>query len=161
MWKDVPKWEGKYAINEKGEVKNLKTGKLLTGDINNAGYFRVCLYDKPNKKKFFRHRLVAELFLENPNNLSEVNHIDGDKSNNMVENLEWSSRTHNEHECRRLGLKEYRPYQVIYINGSIEQYEFAPQLAEKLGVSKRTILNYLQNKSFGYKNFGIKEIKYI
>lgn len=161
MWKDIPSWETLYAINKNGEVKNLRTGKLLTGDINNVGYYRVCLYNKPRKQKYFRHRLVAELFIENPNNLPEVNHIDGDKSNNNVNNLEWCSRIHNEHESRRLGLKAYRPFQVTWNDGTVKQYEFTPELAKELHVTRRTILNYLQNRSNGYKKIGIIEIKYI
>lgn len=43
-WREIPEWEGLYSVNENGEVKNLKTNKLLIGDINNAGYYRVCLY---------------------------------------------------------------------------------------------------------------------
>lgn len=72
-----------------------------------------------------------------------MNHIDGDKSNNCKSNLEWLSRTHNEHECRRLGLKDYKPFEVVFKNGTTKTYEFTPELAQQLHVSKRTILNYL------------------
>ena len=94
MWKTIPDWEN-YEVNEYGEVRNKSTQKLIIGDINNAGYQRVCLYNSPAKKRFFRHRLVAELFLENPNEDQEVNHIDGNKNNNHISNLEWSSRASN------------------------------------------------------------------
>lgn len=99
--------------------------------------------------------------MPNPKKLPEVNHIDGNKDNNNVNNLEWSSRIHNEHAARRIGLKTYKPFEVIFINGTVKQYEFTPQLATELGVTKRTILNYLQGKTKGYINKGIKEIHYL
>lgn len=49
MWKPIKGWEELYAVNEFGEVKNLKTGNLIKGDINNVGYYRVCLYNKSKK----------------------------------------------------------------------------------------------------------------
>nr|DAF58691.1 MAG TPA: NUMOD4 motif protein [Siphoviridae sp. ctxMM9] len=55
MWKDIPEWEDYYEVNENGEVRNKITKKLIVGDINNAGYYRVCLYHKPRKQRFFRH----------------------------------------------------------------------------------------------------------
>lgn len=69
MWKSIKEWEGLYSINENGDIKNDKTGKLIVGDKNNCGYCRVCLYDKQNnrKQRYFRHRLVAIHFLDNPN----------------------------------------------------------------------------------------------
>lgn len=81
MWKDIPTREDVYEINENGDVRNKITGNLIKGDINNAGYYRVCLYKKPRKQRYFRHKLVAELFIPNPDNYKEVNHIDGNKGN--------------------------------------------------------------------------------
>ena len=107
MWKSIKEWEGLYSINENGDIKNDKTGKLIVGDINNCGYCRVCLYDKQNnrKQRYFRHRLVAMHFLDNPDNYEQVNHIDGDKTNNNVNNLEWCTQSHNCKESHRLGLQ--------------------------------------------------------
>lgn len=160
MWKNIPNWEW-YLINEQGEVLNTRTNKLIKGDANNIGYHRITLYDNGQKQRFFIHRLVATLFLPNPDNLPEVNHIDGNKDNNGVNNLEWCTRTYNEHAARRTGIKEYKPFEVIFENGARKIYEFAPQLASELSVTKRTILNYLQGKSQGYKNKGIQKIQYL
>ena len=161
MWKNIKNWEGLYEISDKGEVRNYKTKKLIVGDKNNCGYYRVKLYNNNQKKTLYRHRLVAEAFIPNPNNLPEVNHIDGDKSNNYKNNLEWSSRTHNEREAHRLKIKTYKPFEVKFKDGTIKQYEFTPQLAEEIGVTKRTVLNYLHNKSKGYVNKNIIYIKYL
>lgn len=160
MWKKVPNWE-EYEINELGEVRNALTGNIIIGDINNAGYQRVCFYRNKHSQKFFRHRLVAELFLSNPKHYEEVNHKDGNKNNNSVTNLEWCNRTHNEREARRTGIKEYKPFFVEFINGSKCRYEFAIELANEIGVTKRTVQNYLQGKSKGYFDKGIISIQYL
>ena len=98
MWKDIKGWEKLYEVNENGEVRNKLTGNLIVGDINNCGYHRVCLYNKqniPSKQRFFRHRLVAELFIPNPNNLPEVDHKDANRMNPSKENLEWVTHEEN------------------------------------------------------------------
>ena len=161
MWKSIPKWKKYYEVNEYGDVRNKKTKNLITGDINNAGYHRVCLYNKPKKKRFFRHRLVALLFLENPNNYTEVNHIDGDKNNNHVSNLEWVDRQKNEREAHRTGLKLYHPFKVIFTNGDEKTYEFVIDLANEINVTRRSVLNYLQGKSKGYIKHNIILIEYL
>lgn len=160
MWKRIPDWEW-YVVNENGDVKNTKTNNVICGDVNNAGYHRICVYDAGKSKHLFRHRLVASLFLDNPDDLPEVNHKDGNKDNNNVSNLEWSNRIHNEHEARRIGIKEYKPYSVLFSDGRYKEYEFAIELANEIGVSKRTVLNYLHGKSCGYINKGIELIQYL
>lgn len=161
MWKNIPEWEEFYEINENGDVRNKLTGNYIKGDINNAGYYRVCLYHKSKKQRFFRHRLVAQLFIPNPNNYLEVNHINGDKSLNHKDNLQWCNRTYNEREAHRLEIKEYKPFEVYFQNDNYKKYEFAIDLANELRLTKRTIQNYLQGKSNGYIKKGIKEIKYL
>ncbi len=161
MWKDISNWENKYEVDEHGNVRNKRTRRFLKGDVNSAGYLRVCLYDKGRSQKYFRHRLVAMLFLENPSRLPEVNHIDGDKTNNSVTNLEWCNRCHNEHEARRKGFKSYKPFLVSFGNGEIKKYEFVSSLSNEIGITKRAVQNYLQGKSCGYKSRGIKSIQYL
>ena len=164
MWKPIIDWEDLYSVNENGEVKNNKTNKLITGDINSCGYYRVCLYDKKNnrKKKYFRHRLVAMHFLPNKDNLPEVNHKDGDKSNNSVKNLEWISRVDNERHSRKyLKNKPYKPFKVVYFDGNEVIYETKKELADFLNVTVPCVKNYLHKKTEGYRNFGIISIEYV
>ena len=164
MWKSIKEWEGLYSINENGDIKNDKTGKLIVGDINNCGYYRVCLYDKQNnrKQRYFRHRLVAMHFLDNPNNYEQVNHIDGDKTNNNINNLEWVSARDNDLHCMKvLKSRPYKPYKVVYANGEVVVYETKSELATILGVTITTIKHYLHGKSKGYLNYGIISINYI
>lgn len=166
MWINIIGWENLYAINEYGEVKNKITNNLIVGDINSAGYARVCLYNKnhiPAKQRFFRHRLVAIHFIANPYNLPEVNHKDSNKLNNYYKNLEWCTREYNEIYSRINddNNKIYKPFFVIYNNGDYEKFDTVGKLCNKLNVSKRTIYNWLHGTSRGYSNYNIAYIKYI
>lgn len=84
----------KYSVSNFGNVRNDKSGRILKQVTNNCGYKCVCLY-LPKLKYCSVHRLVAKAFIPNPDNLSDVNHIDEDKTNNHVSNLEWLSHKDN------------------------------------------------------------------
>lgn len=84
-----------YIIFSSGEIYSNKTHKYLKGNINNQGYKVVTLTHNKKKKGYSLHRLVAETFLDNPNNLPAVNHKDGNKLNNQVFNLEWVTYSEN------------------------------------------------------------------
>lgn len=101
QWKDIKGFESLYQISNLGRVKSLSRKwkpdeSILVNQINTFGYHVVRLGQGVGKyKQFFIHRLVALHFIDNPNNLSEVNHKDGDKLNNDFTNLEWVSRSKN------------------------------------------------------------------
>jgi hypothetical protein len=117
-WKPVVGYEGLYEVSNMGRVRSLTKvctitrngitmdiphpGKILTPQRRQHGYLGVPLYGKGgHKTRGFRthsvHRLVAEAFIPNPNNLPEVNHKDEDKTNNRADNLEWMSHYENTH----------------------------------------------------------------
>lgn len=95
--KEIYGFEGRYTISNLGIVRSLLTNKVMKLQLTKFGYLRVNLrYANSRKfKSFFVHRLVAKHFLDNPNNLQEINHIDCNKTNNIVTNLEWCSREYN------------------------------------------------------------------
>ena len=98
IWKDIKGYEGKYQVSNYGRVKSLNyrhTGneKLLKPILQTDGYLYVSLC-KP-LKRFSIHRLVAEAFIQNPDNLPEVNHKDENPTNNHVDNLEWCTNKYN------------------------------------------------------------------
>ena len=96
-WKSITGYEGLYEVSDIGRVKSLWHGKekILKPGKNNCGYLLVSLYKDGHVKKLTVHRLVAEAFIPNQNNLDTVNHKDEDKTNNTVSNLEWMSRGDN------------------------------------------------------------------
>lgn len=102
FWKQIEEIP-EYEVSTIGRVRSLKTGNMIVGTIDKDGYPRVTLSTKgpngdwPRAKKVtrFRHRLVALAFIPNPNNWPQVNHIDENKMNSNVENLEWCTIKYN------------------------------------------------------------------
>ena len=94
-WKDIAGYEEKYQISNIGRVRNKTTKKILKKRIGTSGYYKVNLYSNKQVKTIEVHRLVAETFIENPKNKNEVNHIDGNKLNNNINNLEWVTHKEN------------------------------------------------------------------
>ena len=115
IWKDVKGYEGLYQVSNLGRIKsisyfnraNKKTyprNKILKPLINDKGYLRVDLRKNNKSKKVRIHRIAAEHFIPNPYHFSEVNHIDGNKQNNCVNNLEWCTHSQNMKHAVKLGL---------------------------------------------------------
>lgn len=104
IWKDVRGFEGLYKISSAGRVWSVPRkdglgrnvgGKLLKARTNNRGYWVVRLYQNGIERGFYLHRLVAIAFIDNPKGLKEINHMDENKRNNKVSNLEWCTRQYN------------------------------------------------------------------
>ena len=127
IWKDIPEWEGFYQASTFGRVRSVDRvlitqnshgflsprkhkGEIISPNTNNRGYLYLCLCKDNNHHWFAKvHRLIAMTFLPNPNHLSDVNHKDGNKLNNKVENLEWCSHSENQKHALRTGLN-VKPY---------------------------------------------------
>ena len=102
--KDIPGWEGLYACTTSGNIYSYRTNKFLSPSKNKRGYLHVT-FTKDGKRYDYRvQRLVAMTFLENPENKEQVNHIDGDKLNNCLANLEWVTPEENIEHAKQHSL---------------------------------------------------------
>lgn len=108
-WKEIEGYNGKYEVSNLGRIKSYMkdsiNGKILKGTKDWKGYSKCTLTDGSGKIKiWFVHRLVALAFIPNPFNLPQVNHIDENKANNNVDNLEWCTNEYN----HRYGTRDKR-----------------------------------------------------
>lgn len=94
QWKDIADFDN-YEVSDLGRVRNKKTKRILRLGKDTGGYVQVKLYNDGIKKSIKVHRLVAGAFIPNPLNLPEVNHLDTNRTNNSVDNLEWCNRQYN------------------------------------------------------------------
>lgn len=106
-WSPIP--DTHYSVSSEGHIRNDNTGKVKANHISKDGYSKVELYQDgmPARKRV--HRLVAEAFIPNPDGLPQVNHIDGNKLNNNVENLEWVDNSQNMIHAYKNGLATPHP----------------------------------------------------
>lgn len=93
-WLPIKEYETRYLISNFGEVKSIKHNKILKKELR-RNYWSVQLFDGKKYRHFSIHRLVGIHFIPNPNNLPYINHIDEDKLNNYVNNLEWCTCSYN------------------------------------------------------------------
>ena len=119
------------------------------------------LYKDKNRKNCTVHRLVAKAFLENPNNYPEINHIDGNPTNNDITNLEWCDMSYNQWHAYHNGLKpknkEYNEaHKKPIIRNDGKQYDCAYAVASDLNVSVCSVRDVLKGRSRTCKGYGLK-----
>lgn len=107
IYRDIPAYAGYYQASNLGNIKSLRTNKVLAQIENNSGYPMVSISVNGKHEMKTVHRLVAEAFIENPCGLRDVNHKDGNRKNNNVVNLEWVTHGDNiKHSYKELGRKD-------------------------------------------------------
>lgn len=140
-----------YIINENGQIINKKNGHVLKGQPNGKGYLRVSI----GGRLYFIHRLVAEKYIPNPDGKPQVNHIDGDKTNNAASNLEWATNKENRIHALKNGLhlkgeqcpwSKLTPDDVQYIRNHKDRSNTV--LANQFNVSRSTIRAVKNNLSW-------------
>ena len=153
-WRPIKGYEGLYEISNYGEIKALEkdidmtfggkrhhTQTILSKE-ENGEYPRIALSKEGETKKFLIHRLVAEHFINNPRNFPIVNHIDGNKNNSLVTNLEWCSHEYNLHHSIENGLRAgLKTEDILFIKELLESGEQITEIATAYNKSRQTIFD--------------------
>lgn len=134
-----------YEVDSNGKI--YRNGKEIKGVLNNKGYSRICMSENGKKQKIFVHRLVAFLFIPNPYNLPQVNHINGNKLDNRVENLEWCNNSQNQLHAIKNNLRKICPKGDL--NSRAKKIKMYNDNEEKIFNSLRSALDYL-GKDYKY-----------
>lgn len=182
VWKDIEDYPN-YQISTFGNVKSKERispccynsnrkikERILKQYINKKGYLEVCLFNKTKRTKKV-HQLVAKAFIPNPENKPCINHMDGNKQNNKVDNLEWCSYSYNVKEAYRLGLSKpndnqkkaviayckqnkIKPIVQLDLNNNlIKKWNSAIEVEETLGFSRKNISQCITGRTktaYGY-----------
>lgn len=175
VWKPIVGFEGLYEVSNKGRVRSIRRNALVKAQPTVGGYLEVHCYNHQKYKIFTIHRLVATAFIPNPQGKRTVNHIDGNKKNNCVENLEWATYSENHKHAYRTGLKKVSDKQrmaasatgtrtcllnrkktpVIKICSTGEEifYESAHEAARKVSGDPSPIIRCCKGKKKTYKGY--------
>lgn len=125
---DIKGYEGFYKINKNGEVLSLRRNKLLKLNANNSGYLGCSLSKQGKSVSYSIHRLLAQTFISNPLKKEQINHKDGNKLNNDLNNLEWATREENAHHSTHIlgnpSPPSWKGKKGILHNRSIKIYKF-------------------------------------
>lgn len=140
IWKDIEGYNGKYIVSNMGRVARITKMKglhYLKGQLNHKGYLRVNLIKKHKYHSFRVHRLVGLAFIPNPLNKPQINHKDGNKLNNRVDNLEWVTNEENYEHAIKHNLVSHREKPVaLYKNGiEIARYKSISDAARQTKVA--------------------------
>lgn len=153
IWKDIPGFEGFYQVSDKGRVKSLGNGKSNNCKArifklqNRGDYLAVHLCKDGKQKSFNVHRLVAEAFIPNPTDLPQVHHIDENKHNNIVSNLQWVTNKYNitfsyGKHIKCLDLNTNKVSYFLSIHEAAEYLnKFPAAISKSLNKSKKPFLN--------------------
>lgn len=161
IWKDIKGYEGLYKVSNMGRVKRVSRDRILKN--NNDIYSKVILSKNGYIKSKYVHRLVAETFIANPENKPQVNHIDEDKTNNAVSNLEWPTNSENINYGMRnekAGKANSIPIYAINIKTSDSQEFYgAAECAKSLGLNASHITSVLKGRRKQTGGYTFKYIK--
>ena len=155
IWCPIKGYEGLYEVSDQGRVRSLKFGKerIMKQLITPKGYIRVGLRKNGYQKMYLVHRLVAQTFIPNPDNLTEVNHKDEDKINNKVSNLEWCDRKYNINYGTRTDRCSKQVIQFTKDGVFVREWKSTRDVERNLGYFHNNISNCCNGKCKSAYNF--------
>lgn len=176
IWKNVIGFEGLYEVSNLGNIKSLGKGKstnsltklerIIILRVKNNGYLQAKLSKDGIRSHLLAHRLVAKAFIPNPNNLPEVNHIDSDKQNNKLENLEWISSSGNQKYAfihgqqkvvRGANHKQSIPVVQLSLNGDIiKEWASIKEIKREIGFNTFGIIKCCKKENKYKTAYGFK-----
>lgn len=106
-WINISGFEGLYQVSNFGKIRRFSDGKILKQSIGTSGYYKIALWKNGRYRHFLVHRIIAIHFIQNPQNKKFVNHKDGNKLNNSIDNLEWMTRKENHSHAAKSGLMSH------------------------------------------------------
>lgn len=146
MIKDIQGYEDLYAVDEMGNVWSLRNQMILKPYVNTGGYLKVNLSNSGKIEHRYIHRLVAAAFVDNPDGLNVVNHINANPADNRAENLEWCSQGYNIQYSRELGNQNDIPVRAFSpITGEVREFCNLREAGREL-FGKQWALGYLYRK---------------
>ena len=174
IWRPVRDFEGLYEVSNLGRVRSVdrwskykgsdtiqayRKGRLLRQFKTKCGYYLVSLSRDGGTRHYSVHRLVAEAFIPNPDNLPEVNHKDENKFNNCADNLEWCTNIYNIHYgtriYRSLTKQHFKPVEQLTLDGRhIEYYQGVSDASRHVGANRCNISRACKGRyktSYGYR----------
>jgi hypothetical protein len=165
--KDIEGYEGLYDVTDDGKVWSYRTNKYLKSDLNNTGYSLIGLYKDGKRKRCLLHRLVAQAYCDNTDSKLEVNHVDGDKTNNCASNLQWTTAAENSQHAWDNGLRtatkahreavgktglstrKFNDAEVKYIRRMFTDFGFSQtNIAHHFQTVSSTIYNIVSRKTY-------------
>lgn len=141
IWRYIKGYEGRYQVSNLGRVRSLRRhrvrGKIMDVACN-GHYWRIKLSKNNKAKRVLLHRIIAETFIPNPENKPQVNHINGDKKDNSIENLEWCTRSENQLHAIRTGLRPMKTKTGTKVINTItgKVFESIKQASREKGIDR-------------------------
>lgn len=154
LWREWPQ-DPRILVSNKGNVVSYKRGfgYPLKVSHNSSGYQTVNAGRRPQ----LVHRMVAETWIDNPNNYEEVNHINGDKDDNRVENLEWTTRSQNNRHAWRTGLNKGSSTPIRIVETG-EIFESLSECARRIGGTRGHITDCLAGRQSTHRGYHFERV---
>lgn len=160
MEKWIPaKGFSKYEVSNLGNIRNVKTGRVMRTNVNEHGYIQTCIRDDEKRQHTIRvHRLIADSFYDGDHSGLDVNHIDGNKLNNRIGNLEYCTRQENIRHAFDTGLKEPSRQIKVRVVETGKVYKSIRECARDINVDQTTICQYLLGRIKTCKGYHFEKV---